>query len=310
MMTRTRRRTQRTAGIVLGATIVASHVLFVASQAGANPIGVGASGADTNAADETEGSDWWWLLVPFLLILVGLLLIWLFTTFRQSAAPRAAATAEQPDGEPVAAAAQRLDEVGPEAAAPVESFRTKPAEQAESAADDEVTMGEPPAGLPSEVESSAADSGTADTVAAATGPAPAQSASGAVAASGSGDGPATEVSDLTMPLSLEELMAEDLSEVMAPPDDAELGFGSAQSASGDGVGSYYRDGEKTPVPLGAHLPLVDSDRAPDGYPVKASASSGTYHLPGSSTYDAVAPDIWFASESAAAAARFRRSDAD
>lgn len=284
MMTRTRRRTRRTAPTLLGVSIVTGHVLFMASQAGASPIVVGATGADTKAADETEGSDWWWLLVPFLLILVGLLLIWLFATFRQSGAAQAAAAAERPDGEPAAAAAQRPDEVGQEAAASVESFGTKPAEPAEpaeGAADDEVTTGEPPAQLSSEV-----------------------------AASGSGDGPGTGVSDLTMPLSLEELMAEDLSEVMAPPDDAELGFGSAQSASGDGVGSYYRDGEKTPVPLGAHLPLGDSDCAPDGYPVKASASSGTYHLPGSSTYDTVAPDIWFASESAAAAARFRRSDAD
>lgn len=300
----THRRTRWTAVIALGLTAAASWVLLMGSQARADPAGVGASGADTNAADETDGSDWWWLLIPFLLILVGLLLIWLFSIFRRRAARPEVAVAEYPDQDVARPAFLPPDEVGPEAETSAEGA---PTEQAAATIVDDLTTVEPPAEVAEMAEvpvssmSAEADDGPAATV---------SELDEASLPAGPADGPASGVSDLTMPLSLEELMAEDLSEVMAPPDDAELGIGAAQPASGDGVGSYYRGGDKVPVPLGAHLPLGEPGRGPDGYPVKADASSGTYHVPGSPQYDAVVADIWFASESAAESAHFHRSDAD
>ncbi|MXP22750.1 hypothetical protein GIY30_15520 [Gordonia sp. HNM0687] len=301
----THRRTRWTAVIALGLTAAASWVLLMGSQARADPAGVGASGADTNAADETDGSDWWWLLIPFLLILVGLLLIWLFSTFRQRAARPEAVVSEYPDQDAAATAFLPPDEVGPEAAT---SADVAPTEQAEATISGDMTTDEPSAEVAEVAEVPVAPIRTE-----AGGDGPSATVSELDEASppvGPADGPTTGVSDLTMPLSLEELMAEDLSEVMAPPDDAELGIGAAQPASGDGVGSYYRGGDKVPVPLGAHLPLDEPGRGPDGYPVKADASSGTYHVPGSPQFDAVVADIWFASESAAESAHFRRSDAD
>lgn len=288
--------------MTLGLPTAVSCVLLMGSQARADSAGVGASGADTNAADETAGSDWWWLLIPFLLILVGLLLIWLFSTFRERPAQPESTVGEYPDHDAVGTAVRPPDGVGPEA---MMSAHVASADQASGTVGGDATADEPSV----EVADMAEVPVTSMRPEVGEGPAAAVSEPHE-ASEGPGDGPARGVSDLTMPLSLEELMAEDLSEVMAPPDDVELGFGAATPASGDGVGSYYRGGEKVPVPLGAHLPLVDPGLAPDGYPVKAAASSGTYHVPGSPRYDAVVADIWFASESAAESAHFRRSDAD
>jgi hypothetical protein len=47
--------------------------------------------------------------------------------------------------------------------------------------------------------------------------------------------------------------------------------------------------------------------APDGFPVKAKASSGIYHVPGGRFYDRTKPDRWYASAEAAEADGYRPS---
>lgn len=73
---------------------------------------------------------------------------------------------------------------------------------------------------------------------------------------------------------------------------------------GDGVGNYVRAGKTVPVPVGAHLPLADPNKAPEGYDIKGNADSGLYHVPGSPSYKQTIAEIWFATEAAAKAAGF------
>ncbi|MEE4024200.1 hypothetical protein V1Y59_14035 [Gordonia sp. PKS22-38] len=304
----------------------------------ADPSDVGASSADTNATDDaTEGSGWWWLLIPFLIILVGLMLIWLFRKFGQPVGARDQHTDDAPDTADRADAAAGPDGttaglVGAAAAGTVAGGAAiaadRPdAEDADATPGDEVPGGESES---ADAESGApvgdtastdepvldepADDATPDdgaTVLSDAEVADAGTESDVPAAAVGSTTAAAPLTDETMPLSLEELMAEDISEVMSPPDDAELGLGdTSHHASGDGVGSYYRNGEKLPVPLGAHLPLDGDDPAPEGYPVKADVAAGVYHTPDQASYGDVVPEIWFASESAAESAHFRRADAD
>lgn len=56
-----------------------------------------------------------------------------------------------------------------------------------------------------------------------------------------------------------------------------------------------------------HLPLDDPDEAPAGYPVKGSMRTGTYHTPGSTSYESATAEIWFASAELAEANGFTRA---
>ncbi|MEE3849212.1 hypothetical protein VZC37_02635 [Gordonia sp. LSe1-13] len=297
----------------------------------ADPSDVGASSADTNATDDaTEGSSWWWLLIPFLIILVGLLLIWLFRKFGQPVGARdqhADATGAADRSETTGPDGATAGLMGAAAAGTVAGGAAIAANRPDAEDADAIPADEVPG---DESESADAEPGAEGGATDSTDePVPDEPADDAamvlpdaeVADAGTESGvpvaavgsttAAAPLTDETMPLSLEELMAEDISEVMSPPDDAELGMGdTSHHASGDGVGSYYRNGEKLPVPLGAHLPLDGDDPAPEGYPVKADVAAGVYHTPDQASYDDVVPEIWFASESAAESAHFRRADAD
>jgi uncharacterized protein with LGFP repeats len=59
--------------------------------------------------------------------------------------------------------------------------------------------------------------------------------------------------------------------------------------------------------LAIHLPMDDPYRVPDGYPVKANASSGLYYLPDSALYDETLAEIWFASEELAKVNGFHKA---
>jgi len=76
---------------------------------------------------------------------------------------------------------------------------------------------------------------------------------------------------------------------------------AAESLSFDPLtdtGRHARIDIDDPIPMGTalHLPLDDSDEAPDGYPVKADTRSGMYWAPGSADYAEAPVQIWFATE--------------
>ncbi|WP_428340353.1 LGFP repeat-containing protein [Mycobacterium sp.] len=71
--------------------------------------------------------------------------------------------------------------------------------------------------------------------------------------------------------------------------------------------------EAVPIPriapgqLAIHLPMDDPYQVPDGYPVKANASSGLYYMPDSALYEDTQAEIWFASEEVATANGFHKA---
>ncbi len=62
-----------------------------------------------------------------------------------------------------------------------------------------------------------------------------------------------------------------------------------------------------PGQLAIHLPLDDRYQVPDGYPVKANASSGLYYMPDSALYEDTLAEIWFLSEEIAQANGFTKA---
>ena len=62
-----------------------------------------------------------------------------------------------------------------------------------------------------------------------------------------------------------------------------------------------------PGQLAIHLPMDDPYRVPDGYPVKANASSGLYYMPDSGVYEDTPAEIWFATEELAQANGFHKA---
>jgi uncharacterized protein with LGFP repeats len=62
-----------------------------------------------------------------------------------------------------------------------------------------------------------------------------------------------------------------------------------------------------PGQLAIHLPMDDPYQVPDGYPVKANASSGLYYMPDSALYEDTQAEIWFASEEVAKANGFHKA---
>jgi uncharacterized protein with LGFP repeats len=71
--------------------------------------------------------------------------------------------------------------------------------------------------------------------------------------------------------------------------------------------------EAVPIPriapgqLAIHLPMDDPYQVPDGYPVKANASSGLYYMPDNGLYEDTQAEIWFASEDVAKANGFHKA---
>jgi len=62
--------------------------------------------------------------------------------------------------------------------------------------------------------------------------------------------------------------------------------------------------EEAPYGEGSRAPLDDPAQPPSGFPIKGNADSMVYHVPGSPSYDATVPEVWFASADAAEAAGF------
>jgi uncharacterized protein with LGFP repeats len=90
-------------------------------------------------------------------------------------------------------------------------------------------------------------------------------------------------------------------------DDARAG----RHAAADGEDALVT--EAVPIPriapgqLAIHLPMDDPYQVPDGYPVKANASSGLYYMPDSALYEDTQAEIWFASEDVARANGFNKA---
>ncbi len=62
-----------------------------------------------------------------------------------------------------------------------------------------------------------------------------------------------------------------------------------------------------PGELAIHLPMDDPYHVPDGYPVKANASSGLYYMPDNALYEDTPAEIWFASEEVAKVNGFHKA---
>jgi uncharacterized protein with LGFP repeats len=88
---------------------------------------------------------------------------------------------------------------------------------------------------------------------------------------------------------------------------------SGRHAAADADGDDAQITEAVPVPriaagqLAIHLPMDDPYQIPDGYPVKAHASSGLYYMPDNVMYNETMAEIWFASEEIARANGFHRA---
>jgi uncharacterized protein with LGFP repeats len=88
---------------------------------------------------------------------------------------------------------------------------------------------------------------------------------------------------------------------------------SGRHAASDAHDEDAQVTEAVPIPriapgqLAIHLPMDDPYQVPDGYPVKAHASSGLYYMPDSALYDETMAEIWFANEDIAQANGFHRA---
>jgi uncharacterized protein with LGFP repeats len=92
--------------------------------------------------------------------------------------------------------------------------------------------------------------------------------------------------------------------------------GDARAGRHAATGMHGDDSQVTeavPIPriapgqLAIHLPMDDPYQVPDGYPVKANASSGLYYMPDSGLYDDTQAEIWFATEEMAKANGFHKA---
>ena len=78
----------------------------------------------------------------------------------------------------------------------------------------------------------------------------------------------------------------------------------ADSAQDTDTQDTDTQGDVHPYGDTSHAALPDGEQ-PEGFPVKGSANSKLYHLPGTSHYNRTAADVWFADEEAAEAAGFQ-----
>ncbi|AZG45299.1 sunset domain-containing protein [Gordonia insulae] len=327
-MTTSKTQKMRAGGLALGFVVAVGAATPVVPHAVAAPLDIAQDG-------DTEGSDWWWLLIPFLLIIVGLLLIWLF---RRARMPRPDTSA---DGVREVALPT---EPTPDGTTPDEMTPDEPT-QIDAAADAGITPDvgavDAPAGGDALKTSTAGTSAAATAGAAAAGAAM-QARQGSVSTADADAGASEAVpGELDPDVSAGETVAAgDAGEAEAESDaetDAAAGFPAVRPFDdsptevldlstlkaevdaavaaepvhvGDGVGTYLKAGEAVPVPIGAHLALDDPHEPPDGYPIKASADAGLYYPPDVSSFAEVTPQIWFASTSAAEAAHFARAESD
>ncbi len=113
---------------------------------------------------------------------------------------------------------------------------------------------------------------------------------------------------------VDEHFDEDPDDVDTDPTGIPLAGGDARAgrhAAADGDDALVT--EAVPIPriapgqLAIHLPMDDPYQVPDGYPVKANASSGLYYMPDSALYEDTQAEIWFASEEVATANGFHKA---
>ncbi len=114
---------------------------------------------------------------------------------------------------------------------------------------------------------------------------------------------------------VDELVEEDPDNVDTDPTgipvagDARAGRHAAADAHGDDS----QETEAVPIvrmmpgQLAIHLPMDDPYQVPDGYPVKANASSGLYYMPDNGLYEDTQAEIWFATEEIAQANGFHKA---
>jgi len=128
------------------------------------------------------------------------------------------------------------------------------------------------------------------------------------------DGGAGLERDADFESDVEEHFDEDPDDVDTNPTGIPLAGGDARAgrhAAADGDDALIT--EAVPIPriapgqLAIHLPMDDPYRVPDGYPVKANASSGLYYMPDSALYEDTQAEIWFASEEVAKANGFNKA---
>lgn len=224
---------------------------------------------------------WWWLLVaiPVLLVMGVLALL----ALRSARRPRAAAAQTAPAKRDRESAVAPAYDVGPNAGV---AWSTEP-EHDTTAAQFSPHYAEPqaapPPGEPGE-PGWLAEAGTAAGLGAA-------DAAGAEAPH---DEAAADFDDVDV----EDPDAVDTAPTRIPSA-AELG-GGRHAAADDGADAQSAEPHpRGTAQLAIHLPLEDPYEAPDGYPVKASASFGLYYTPGSDLYDDMLAEIWFVSEEAA-----------
>lgn len=89
------------------------------------------------------------------------------------------------------------------------------------------------------------------------------------------------------------------------PEYSQPSYSAPESAQPE---SLWSEAEPEVAPPAIHLPLDDPDEAPEGYPVKGSMRTGTYHTPDSGSYDVTVAEIWFASAELAEANGFNRAE--
>ncbi|MFW0795732.1 hypothetical protein AAFP30_18110 [Gordonia sp. CPCC 205515] len=244
---------------------------------------------------DTGGFNWWWLIIPILLILAGLLLAWLLRRRKPTVStpdanlrrPAAAApTAPKPDLKMTAAGTAAAAAAGAAAAGAAMKAR-RDANVVPDADDKTAHYGEHSPDPSPEAYHTVSGGDTTNVV-------PDQ--------------------DPNTPSGYGEHSPDPSPEAYHGAGGAAAGAGAAAAGAaaaasggkGDGVGNYLKGGVETPVPVGGHLPLDDPSKAPEGYPIKGDANSGVYLTPDLDAYHTTTAEIWFATESAAEAAGFKR----
>ncbi|MYR06524.1 hypothetical protein GTV32_09475 [Gordonia sp. SID5947] len=261
---------------------------------------VHATAAASASDSDTDGSSWWWLLIPFLLLLVGLFLIWLFRKARGPAdGPDVSAEAE-----PVEAATESpsLDRGAPTTTA------VAAAAGGTAAAGVAITDHREGATSKGDVEGTTADSTEEPDVDEAAVGEP--TVGKATVGEPDVDEAAVEEPTVEEPTVEEPTVEESPETTSAEPAPDGGDTPRVTHGSGDGVGYYIANGRHEPVPVGAHLPLGDPKQAPDGYPIKVSAADGVYYTPDHPSYADLDPEVWFASASAAESAGFSEAASD
>lgn len=99
-------------------------------------------------------------------------------------------------------------------------------------------------------------------------------------------------------------------EVARQPDHAQPGYtpSAYERQDAEQPTAVPSTADSSAAPPAIHLPLDDPDEAPEGYPIKGSMRTGTYHSPGSASYDVTVAEIWFATEELAESNGFTKAE--